>query len=215
MTGSVYDRAVRASGLTPTHGCLLAQVPGGAIVLELGPASGYLTRVLSERGCMVDAIELDPRDAEAARQYCRKIIAGSAEDPASYSGLSTGYDVALMADVLEHLRRPELALREVRARLSARGLALASLPNVAYWKMRLDLLRGQFQYRDSGLLDRTHLRFFTVKTAIDLFESEGFRVEELVVPPPRVPRLGRAKTWVKSAWPALFALQVVYRLRPV
>lgn len=172
-----------------------------------------MTKVLVERGCTVDAIELNSRDAEKAARYCRTMVVGSAEDDASYEGLSDHYDVILMADVLEHLRWPELALKQARRRLSAEGHALASVPNIAYWKMRLDLLQGRFQYKDLGLLDRTHLRFFTISTATELFRAADLRVAEMLIPPPRVPRFGRAKEWVKSRWPSLFALQIVYRLK--
>lgn len=211
---SFYDAVVERSGLSLTHRCLLACVPSGSSVLEIGPSSGYMTKVLVERGCTVDAIELNRRDAEKAARHCRTLVVGSAEDDESYHRLSDRYDVVLMADVLEHLRSPESALRQARRRLAPDGHAIVSLPNIAYWKMRLDLLRGHFEYKDVGLLDRTHLRFFTLRTAVHLFQEQGLRVEEILVPPPKVRRFGQTKTWVKASWPSLFALQIVYRLRP-
>jgi 2-polyprenyl-3-methyl-5-hydroxy-6-metoxy-1,4-benzoquinol methylase len=172
-----------------------------------------MTRALSEQGCTIDAIELNPRDAEQAAPYCRKMVVGSAEEPGSYAALHGPYRAVLMADVLEHLRSPETALGEVRKRLSPDGHAIVSLPNIAYWKMRWDLLRGQFEYKDWGLLDRTHLRFYTRKTAEGLFASEGFQLVDTVIPPPKVQRFGRLKEMVKASWPSLLALQIVYRLR--
>jgi SAM-dependent methyltransferase len=212
-SSSFYAAAVKRSGLSPVHKAVLGLVPAGTTVLEIGPSSGYMTRALTEQGCTVDAIELNPRDAEQAAPFCRKIVVGSAEDPGCYAGLNGPYRAALMADVLEHLRSPETALREVRKRLSPDGLAIVSLPNIAYWKMRWDLLRGNFEYKDWGLLDRTHLRFYTRKTAEELFASEGFRLIDTVVPPPRVQRFGRLKEMVKASWPSLLALQIVYELR--
>jgi 2-polyprenyl-3-methyl-5-hydroxy-6-metoxy-1,4-benzoquinol methylase len=210
---SYYDEAVKEFGLSELHRYLLAQVAPGSTVLELGPASGYMTKVLAAKGCRVDAIEINPRDAAKAAPYCRKLIVGSIEEAASFAELSGPYQVALMADVLEHLRAPEKTLSAVRQRLAPNGAALVSLPNIAYWKMRLDLLRGRFEYTDTGLLDRTHLRFFTLKTAKEMFAQAGFRMTQLVVPPPTIPRLGRLKERVKRNWPSLFSLSLIYHLQ--
>jgi 2-polyprenyl-3-methyl-5-hydroxy-6-metoxy-1,4-benzoquinol methylase len=212
---SVYSRAVEKSGLSLTHLTALSLVPSDATVLEIGPASGYMTQALGARGCTVDAIEIDPSDGERARPFCRHLVVGSAEDQTTYEQLAGPYRIALMADVLEHLRSPELALREVRRRLATDGEAIVSLPNIAYWRMRVDLLRGRFQYKDYGLLDRTHLRFYTRATAEKLFRDQGFEVMEVHIPPPRAKRLKRLKHFAKTAWPDLFALQIVYRLRPL
>lgn len=211
---SVYDRTVTLRGLSVTQRCILAQVPSNVTVLEIGPASGYMTRVLSEHGCQVDAIELNPRDAAKAAEHCRKLVIGSAEDPHAFDELRGPYRVVLMADVLEHMRSPDETLRLAAERLAPDGEAVVSLPNIAHWKIRLDLLRGDFEYRDDGVLDRTHLRFFTRKTAEDLFRGAGFELVQAITPPPKVPgRFGILKELTKRSWPTLFARQIVYRLR--
>jgi 2-polyprenyl-3-methyl-5-hydroxy-6-metoxy-1,4-benzoquinol methylase len=208
-TSSVYAATVQRIGLTAIHKAILGLVPPSTTVLELGPSSGYMTKALSEQGCTVDAIELNPRDAEQAAAYCRKMVVGSAEDPGCYAQLTGPYRTAIMADVLEHLRSPETALREVRKRLSSEGHAIVSLPNIAYWKIRLDLLKGKFEYKDLGILDRTHLRFYTQKTAGDLFAREGFRLIDTVITPPK----GPLRRFARTSWPSMFALQIVYHLR--
>jgi 2-polyprenyl-3-methyl-5-hydroxy-6-metoxy-1,4-benzoquinol methylase len=209
---SYYDEAVREFGLSEVHRYLLAQVAPGSTVLELGPASGYMTKVLAAKGCHVDVIEINPCDAEKAAPHCRKMIVGSIEEATSFAELPGPYEVILMADVLEHLRAPEKTLHEVRQRLASTGVALVSLPNVAYWKMRLDLLQGRFDYTNTGLLDRTHLRFFTLTTAKEMFAQAGFRIARIVVPPPTIPRLGRIKERVKKNWPTLFSLNFIFHL---
>jgi 2-polyprenyl-3-methyl-5-hydroxy-6-metoxy-1,4-benzoquinol methylase len=210
---SYYDDDVQRRGLSETHRYLLSQVAPGSVVLELGPASGYMTRVLAANGCLVDAIEINPHDATKAAPYCRKMIVGSIEAPENFAELPGPYDVILMADVLEHLRCPESVLPHVRERLAPNGVALASLPNIAFWKMRLALLRGRFEYTDTGLLDRTHLRFFTLKTATAMFTAAGFRVLKVAVPPHTIPRMERLKQWVMETWPALFSFNFVFHLR--
>jgi 2-polyprenyl-3-methyl-5-hydroxy-6-metoxy-1,4-benzoquinol methylase len=210
---SHYDALFKNLGFSETHRYLLRQIPAGSDVLELGPASGYMTQILAEQGCRVDAIELNPQDAAKAAPYCRRMIVGSVEDAANFAELPGPYHVILMADVLEHLRQPEYVLQLLRPRLAPDGIALASLPNIAFWKMRLQLLRGRFEYTDTGLLDRTHLRFFTLQTAVAMFRAAGFRVTEMVVPPREIPHLGKLKMALMKTWPAVFSINMVYHLR--
>lgn len=210
---SKYDQLLQTGGYSTTHVYLLQQIPPRARVLELGPSSGYMTKILAQKDCIVDAIELNPNDAEKASAYCRKIIVGSLEDDAPFEQLDGPYDYVLLADVLEHLRAPEKVLQHVRARITSASTVLVSLPNIAYWEMRLALLRGRFDYTDTGLLDRTHLRFYTLKTATAMFSDAGFRIEHMHVTPPIVPRLGRLKEWVKRKWPTLFSVNFIFHLR--
>jgi 2-polyprenyl-3-methyl-5-hydroxy-6-metoxy-1,4-benzoquinol methylase len=212
-SASHYDELVKRLGLSETHLYLLSQIAPGSKVLELGPASGYMTKTLAEKGCTIDAIEINPGDAAKAAPYCRKLIVGSIEALENFAELPGPYDVILMADVLEHLRAPENVLPILRQRLAPNGEALASLPNIAFWKMRLELLRGRFEYTNTGLLDRTHLRFFTLKTATEMFAQAGFRVANAVVPPHNIPRFGRIKQWIMETWPAVFSINFVYHLR--
>lgn len=211
---SYYDESVRLYGLNEAQRCLLDHVPGRSAVLELGASSGYMSKILVDAGCVVDAIEINAEDAAKAARYCRKIVVGSVEESDSFSSLPGPYDVVLMADVLEHLRSPEAALREARRRLKTTGQALVCLPNIGYYRMRMDLLKGRFEYADYGLLDRTHLRFYTLESAVELFAASGFSTVDVIVPPPRVPKWGKLKTWVKARWPTLFAIQIIYRLKP-
>ena len=210
---SYYDQNVRRSGFSSTHRYLLEHIAPNTTVLELGPASGYMTKALAAKGCLVDAIELNAHDAANAAPYCRNMIVGSVEDLENFSGLAAAYDVILLADVLEHLRTPENVLQKVRQFMAPDGVALVSLPNIAYWKMRLELLRGRFEYVDSGLLDRTHLRFFTLKTGKAMFTRAGFDIVRIAAPPPTTPRFGRLKERVKNAWPTLFSIQFIFHLR--
>lgn len=210
---SHYDAEFQRLGLSETHRYLLSQIPSSSTVLELGPASGYMTQILAGKGCVVDAIEINPQDAAKAAIYCRKMIVGSVEEAANFAELHGPYHVVLMADVLEHLCAPENALNLVREKLTPDGIALVSLPNIAFWKMRWELLCGRFDYTDTGLLDRTHLRFFTLKTAAAMFHAAGFRLTNAVVPPRQIPHLGRLKMAIMKAWPALFSINMVYHLR--
>jgi 2-polyprenyl-3-methyl-5-hydroxy-6-metoxy-1,4-benzoquinol methylase len=175
---SVYTLQVATHGLGLSMTMMIDRVPRGARVLDVGCASGYLAGPLGElRGCRyVDGIELNALDAEAARATCRTVAVGSAEDEATWAQLEGPYDAILFGDVLEHLRQPERALSHARALLAPGGVVISSIPNVAHYSIRASLLEGNFEYADSGILDRTHLRFFTKKSMIALIESCGYEV---------------------------------------
>jgi GT2 family glycosyltransferase/2-polyprenyl-3-methyl-5-hydroxy-6-metoxy-1,4-benzoquinol methylase len=163
-----------------THNQLLLLVPRGSRVLELGCATGYMSKVLRERlGCTVTGIEVDSAAAEVAREWADRVIVGDAEelDYAQVFG-SARFDVILFADVLEHLRDPESVLRRVRPFLEPRGSVVASIPNVAHGSVRVALLGGEFRYTPNGLLDDTHLRFFTQDSVLALFEDAGYSIVE-------------------------------------
>ncbi len=150
-------------------------------VLELGCATGYMSEVLRARGCYVVGVERDPLMAEVAEQRCDRLIVGDldlldlAEELAGER-----FDVIVAADVLEHLRDPLQVLRSLRPLLAEGGYLVASIPNVAHGSVRLALLEGRFPYQERGLLDRTHLRFFTRESFGQLLEDAGFLISDMV-----------------------------------
>ncbi|MCL6601790.1 MAG: methyltransferase domain-containing protein [Paenibacillus sp.] len=153
-------------------------ITDGSRVLEFGCASGYMTKILKEKkSCHVDCVEINEADAEIARQYCGKMLIGDVE-LIDFEILKTWgtYDYIVFADVLEHLKNPELVLEKCKVLLNGNGEILSSIPNVAHASIVLNLLDGKFQYQKIGLLDNTHLKLFTKKTIFDLFEGAGFLV---------------------------------------
>lgn len=147
-------------------------------MLELGPATGYLSQFLKESlGCTVDAIELSKDMAEHARPWCRRIIVGDVEflDLADVLEGET-YNIIVCADVIEHLRDPWALTQRLAPMLAEGGSLLLSLPNIGYLGLLVDLLRGNFDYRDEGLLDRSHLHFFTINSLRQLLEDAGWHI---------------------------------------
>jgi 2-polyprenyl-3-methyl-5-hydroxy-6-metoxy-1,4-benzoquinol methylase len=179
-----YPRESIEAGDTDALARIAAMIRPGATVLDLGTARGALGRALSARGCVVDGVELDASSAEIARAHYRRLQTADleqAEIPSLFPGEQ--YDVVVCADVLEHLRDPERVLAFVPGLLREGGELLVSVPNVGYTGLVLDLLFGHFEYRPRGLLDRTHVRFFTRESVIDLLERAGFGVH-LIEPLP-------------------------------
>lgn len=157
-------------------------------VLEVGCASGYMSRVLVEQfGCDVTGIEVDPEAAKMAREICSRVITGDLETLDIRRELAEDrFDVIICADVLEHLREPVRALSSLRPFLHPEGYVVASIPNIAHLSVVVDLILGRFTYRPLGLLDETHLRFFTRHSIVDCFDRAGFvitKLERIVLEP--------------------------------
>lgn len=150
-------------------------------VLELGCASGYMARVLSERqGCRVTGVESNARAAEKARQFCARVLESDLEDSEALRALEGQvFDVVVCADVLEHVRQPVELLGSLHRVLSEKGFVVASIPNIAHVSVIVELIRGRFEYRDEGLLDHTHVRFFTLESVYDCFERAGYEIAHL------------------------------------
>jgi SAM-dependent methyltransferase len=156
----------------------------GPRVLDCGCGSGRIARRLE--GCEVDGIELSATAAETARSACRRVITGSVTDPAVWQALDGRYDTIVFCHVLEHLTDPLAALTLARRRLASGGRFVIVLPNVATWRMRWHLLRGRWEYTDEGILDRTHVKFYTLETAREFVKDAGLRIRDelLLAAPP-------------------------------
>ncbi len=167
---------------TPLQGkyeVVAGRIPSGSSVLEIGCHTGYLSHALISAGHSVSGVELDAGAAEVARNSGVRVICGDIENPSVLRSVGTNFDVVLLMDVLEHLRDPVLALRNLRTLLRPGGRALITGPNVAYWAVRKDLMLGRWRYVDAGVMDRTHLHFYTASTWAALAEDAGFRVIDI------------------------------------
>ncbi len=146
-------------------------------ILEVGTSTGYVSRVLKERGNSVTGIEIDPVAGEIAARHCELMIIGDIEtiDLDSYASPSS-FDVIIFGDLLEHLVSPEEVLKKIMKYLRPDGYLVVSLPNICHGDVLLNMLMGNFHYTSMGLLDTTHLRFFGLKNIIDLFSRCGYSI---------------------------------------
>lgn len=174
MDGPRYDTDVDLSNRNNSHTLMVELIGGSKRVLDVGCATGYLAQALVERGCTVSGVELNEAAAEGARAHLERLVLGDLEtmDLAEAVG-EDRFDVVVFGDVLEHLRDPLPVLRQAKALLAERGSVVASIPNIAHGSVRLALLAGRFDYQDLGLLDSTHVRFFTRSSVEDLFREAG------------------------------------------
>ena len=177
-----YREDYEAYGFSRTHKQAVSWVAPGSRVLEVGCASGYLGRALIEKGCQVFGLEIDPEAAGEARQNGLVVREGSLEDPSFRASITDKYDFVLATDVLEHLKEPALVLEDFKRWLGPGGHAIIAVPNIAAWKMRHQLFfRGDFEYQETGLLDRTHLHFFTWETLHKLLDRQEWAIVDTMV----------------------------------
>lgn len=191
-------RPAGATGPAPAAAAtaaLMKQTPAHAVVnrdlLGLMPTSA---RRVVEVGCMHGAlaqafrainpavhytgIDIDPDYAAVAQARCDVALAGDIErfDSAAMGQLFPS-DCWVFGDCLEHLRDPWRVIKQIRQRIDADGCLVTCIPNAQHWSVQMRLATGLFRYEDSGLLDRTHVRWFTRVTMIEMFQQAGWRIE--------------------------------------
>jgi 2-polyprenyl-3-methyl-5-hydroxy-6-metoxy-1,4-benzoquinol methylase len=147
-------------------------------VLDVGCGIGLNGAAAKRTGARVTGIEIVPASIERAKKVLDEVLVADIERDASLRDAlgARRFDLLLLADVLEHTTEPRAVLERLVPYLEEDGHVLISLPNVAAWPVRFDLLAGRFEYTSSGILDDTHLRFFTRESAIAMIESAGLQV---------------------------------------
>jgi GT2 family glycosyltransferase/2-polyprenyl-3-methyl-5-hydroxy-6-metoxy-1,4-benzoquinol methylase/glycosyltransferase involved in cell wall biosynthesis len=176
----VYLRSI-TPGERTSLSVLASLVHNQATVLDLGCGSGALGQHLSEtRGCTLDGVTLSEAEATHARPHYRRVVVDNLEScdlVATFAG--SHYDFIVCADVLEHLSRPEQVLAACRQLLQPEGRLLISVPNAGYTGLIAELLEGEFLYREEGLLDRTHLRFFTRRSLARFLGEQRWAIDSV------------------------------------
>lgn len=210
IPGSSHDRLRRR----------ILELPPSLRVLDLGAAGGHLGRAIRSRCAFLAGVEPDRSLPASARDGYDDWHAVDAFEAGDWK---EPFDVVVCADVLEHLSNPGAMLARIREWLVPGGILLASIPNVANVSIRAALLLGRFEYTDRGILDRTHVGFYTRSTGRRLLEGHGFEVVAAV--PTAMPyelafpALGRGPLAAVTrafaqgtarAWPTLFGYQFVF-----
>jgi 2-polyprenyl-3-methyl-5-hydroxy-6-metoxy-1,4-benzoquinol methylase len=159
----------------------LKLLPKGSIVLDVGTATGTIGRYSSDLGLYLKGVEPNIQWAMAASGHYDELVACTVEE--AENDYISGADVVVLADVLEHLENPNNVLKRLVGLQKADCGFIISVPNIANIWIRLNLLIGKFDYTDRGILDRTHLHFYTRKTFRELLEHCGLDVKSIDVTP--------------------------------
>jgi 2-polyprenyl-3-methyl-5-hydroxy-6-metoxy-1,4-benzoquinol methylase len=163
-----------------SHALMLELIGANKRVLDVGCDTGYLGRVLITMSNTVSGVEVNPVSAEEARQHLTKVLVADLEGADLVGEFGAGsFDVVVFGDVLEHLKDPLQVLRQARPLLAPGGSVVISTPNVAHGDVRLALLGGRFDYSKVGILDDTHLRFFTRDSLVTFLHDAGFVLADL------------------------------------
>lgn len=184
-------------------------------VLDVGCSVGVLAKEMSNNNCKVVGIELDEKSIKKAQKYCVEIICGDVESIELKSQYDNYFDFIIFADVLEHLVEPSKVLKRFTKYLKKDGYVIISLPNVANWKIRFKLLFGNFDYEDHGLLDESHIRFFTEKNAKKLIYDAGLEISEFDVTVGDVNKFASILHSIGFLWPNLMAYQFLIMAKKI
>lgn len=221
-----YGGIIDPTDLNDPRTRIVNLIPPGSYVLEIGCGSGTIIGYLAgEKSCRTLAVEPDAVMADKTASLGVEVLRGSIEDAQLQQQLAARgpFDAIIFADVLEHLQNPWEMLSVVRPWLGPRGAVLASIPNVAHWTIRLNLLLGKWDYTTGYLMDQTHLRWFTQKTARQLFTDTGyyltsFHARWAALPGDRLWQLLPGRTFFYNTlvrlWPGLFGYQFIISAEP-
>lgn len=205
------------------HSVIMRKIPANSRVLELGSASGYLSGYMEQKlACRVTGLEFDLNATRIAEERTSEVhtVNLDAENALDLAKSSAPYDVFLAAAILEHLKYPERLLQSARGMLTDDALIIVSLPNIAYWQMRLRLLMGKFDYEDYGVMDKTHLKLYTRKTGQELLEQNGYQVIDFKTSGSLIQQLanrvarGMGNESAPEILPSLFGYELIYFARP-
>jgi 2-polyprenyl-3-methyl-5-hydroxy-6-metoxy-1,4-benzoquinol methylase len=166
-----------------SHSVILARLRegNGRRILDVGSAQGVLAQKFTERGFEVTCVEGSPELAALGKDKCREMIIANLDQP--LPRLNGQFDVIVYADILEHLRSPMDVFTGFNRYLQPNGQVIVSVPNFAHLWVRLNLLFGRFEYADRGILDRTHLRFFTLRSFQKFLHEAGLEWDEIIATP--------------------------------
>lgn len=182
-----YDFELDLNG-DNSNSLIVREITPGSKILEFGPAFGRMTKYLSEAfKCKVTIVEKDSDAGSEAKQYSESYYVGNYwGDIEKYNWSydlvhsEEKFDYIIWADVLEHLYDPWKALTCARQFLKDDGYMLISVPNISHNSILIELMKDKFEYRDIGLLDNTHIRFFTRSSLTAMVEQAGLEIKKVM-----------------------------------
>ncbi len=178
-----YNLSLDLNDTNNPHTELIRTIEENSRVLDIGCAQGYLGEFLRlKKNCEVVGIDYLPEHIEGARQknvykeLFQLDLNNLSDELDKYSSY---FDYILMGDILEHLCNPQKLLNQVKNYLKDSGLLIISIPNISHGSILINLMKNKFEYTLTGLLDNTHIRFFTLESFVEILNKENFEILSL------------------------------------
>lgn len=191
-------------------------IPASSKVLEVGVGSGRLANLLTiKKKCKVYCVEKDAAMASIGKSKCVEMLNMDIETEELPYGGGT-FDCIILGNVLEHMKEPSKILIKLKKYLSDNGFLIYSVPSIVNWHSRMTIFFGKFEYADSGVFDRTHLRFYNLNSARKLAQDAGYRIIGLDVTPSIYifkEKLNFLWYWLAVLWKNLFADEFIIQAR--
>ncbi|MDJ1185078.1 class I SAM-dependent methyltransferase [Roseofilum casamattae] len=203
---------------------VLSRVPKTARrVLDIGCGAGTIGKQIKQIiDCEVTGITNVDAEVTAASEWLDRVVLHDLNQPFPSHELGE-FDCIICCHVLEHLYQPQELLHQIKLSLKNDGVLIVALPNVLFWKQRLEFMKGHFEYADCGLMDRTHIRFFDWETARALVDGNGYKLLNSeangFVPLPVIRKyFPKLSLWcdrkITDRFPGLFGWQFVFSCYP-
>lgn len=214
---SKYDKL--NSNKYEVHQLALGLIDDKSRVLDIGCATGCFAKELKKKKCVAWGVDKDKAAIKKAAKFCQRVVIGDLDDNHPLSAPKKYFDYVIILDVIEHLLHPEIILMAIKSHLKNDGRVIISVPNIAHASIRLMLLRGEFRYTSLGILDNTHVHFYTRSTFSDLLKNAGLLVQEILPTNGmcKVPLLYKISDRLPPSWqywlvkkiPTLFSYQFI------
>lgn len=180
----------------------------GKKVLDVGCARGYVGSRIKALGNYTVGVDISESAAREAEKVLDKTYVFDLEGP--WPDFSDKFDLAILPEILEHVFDPVEVLKKTSSKLKDRGEIIVTTPNILTWTNRANVLLGNFEYTDQGLMDFGHIRFFTYKYLNKVLKDSGFKLikENHIIFPGKL-------TKILKPWPSLFASQFILKARKI
>lgn len=192
----------------------VGEIEDNSFVLDVGCATGFMGEYLKQKmQCEVVGLEIRKEEAKEAQKKLDKVVLGNIEDPFIVKDVlkatqNRKFDAILATSLIEHVIDPDNVIKTMAKLLRTGGILVVTTPNVAHWSMRVSLLKGNFDYKEYGILDNTHLHLFTIRTFKGLFERNGLKVKKVRIDA-EGGGLPRLSLMLAPFFPGIFSYQIL------
>lgn len=201
------------------HQLTLDLIAGHSRVLDIGCATGCFASALAKKKCEVWGIDKNSQSLKKAGKHCLKTFVIDVDDSSKLPVPKKYFDCVIILDVIEHLTHPENILSLIKPHLKDGGKVILSTPNIAHASIRWMLLQGDFRYASHGIMDDTHVHFYTRDSFGNLLKKNGFRILQMIPTNGmcKVPLLYKISDRLPPSWqywlarmvPTLFSYQFI------